>query len=224
MRILLVLLAGCHDYAHFSSNPGDGGCVSMQATPGCTLYTFGDGVPPALQAIDPLGAATVTPACDGLHVHLPGGASHDFWVDNHDAFRVEERQARSGDFSATARVHGVLEEVQQFSGIYGADNSRIISVQTSTDAGGLRDHDIVFSFGASGAEQSMYPDVAVAAGDDYPYGLRRSADQFTLDGGTTMMFDVTVAAALNVGVVVGNCCDAGTPAFDAVIEWLMVCQ
>jgi hypothetical protein len=227
MRFLLLLVAGCHDYAHFSTQPGDGGCATMQAMPGCTLYTFGEGVPAALQAIDPLGAADLQLGCDGLHVHLLGGASHDFWIDTQDAFRLEERQPRDGAFNVTARVRGALDMVQKFSGVYAAAGDRVISVQTSTDDSGLHDHDVVFSFGAADAEQSFYPGANPAAGDDYSYGLRRAAGDltsFTLTGTQTQALTVSAPSSLNVGVVVGNCCGQGTPAFDAVIEWLMVCQ
>lgn len=31
-------------------------------------------------------------------------------------------------------------------------------------------------------------------------------------------------AALTPGVVIGNCCGASAPAFDAYVEWMMVCQ
>jgi hypothetical protein len=210
--VALLVCAGCHDYAHFSTRPG------------CVTYTFDSGIPAALQAIDPPGDASVQATSSGLHVSLPAGASHDFWVDNLDAFRVEERQPRSGAFAATARVHGALDQTQKFSGLYASEGDRFIAVQTSADGGGLHDHDIVFSFGASGEEQGQFPDAAAAPGDEYHYGLSRDNDSFTLTGSDSVPFTVTAGPALNVGVVLGSCCDINTPAFDATIEWLMICQ
>lgn len=248
MRALLiaaVALAGCHDYAHFHDAPDGGGsgadlaglsgdmagCPSPGAAPvvaaGCTVYTFASGVPSALDLTTQSGVS-VDPACGMLHVHLLGGASHDLWIDNQNALRIEEKTPRSGAFTLSARVHGALDVVQKFSGVYASDNAanRFISIQTSTDASGLHDHDVVFLAGAGTAEQSSYPPAMQAPNDSYAYTLERSSDgsHFSLTGSTTTTIVVTAPAALTAGVTVGNCCGGSTPAFDAFIEWMMVCQ
>ena len=243
--IFAVALAGCHDYAHFHDAPDGGGsgadlaglsgdmagCPTPGAAPvvatGCSLYTFGGGVPSALDLTTQSGVS-VDPACGMLRVQLLGGDSHDLWIDNQNALRIEEKTPRSGAFTLSARVHGALDVVQKFSGLYAADNStnRFISIQTSTDATGLHDHDVVFTAGAGSAEQAMYPAATQAAGDSYAYTLQRLSDgaHFSLTGSTTTTLTVTAPAALTPGVTVGNCCGGSAPPFEAFIEWMMVCQ
>jgi len=242
LPLVVVALAGCYDYSHFHNAPDGGGAADLAGVAGdlagcpvpgvppvvgtgCALYRFDSGVPAALTAIVKSGAS-IGPACGMLHVQLPAGTSHDLWIDNLDAVRVEEKTTRSGPFTLSARVHGTLDQYQKFSGVYAADSTdRFISVQTSTDNNGLHDHDVVFTSGAGSAEQSMYPNALPAAGDSYAYTLARLADgtKFSLTGSTTTTLTVTAPSALTLGVAVGNCCGGSTPAFDAFIEWMMVC-
>jgi hypothetical protein len=243
--VVAVALAGCHDYDHFRDMPDGGasadfalpsgdmaGCPPRSALPpaqsGCTIYTFEAGVPVALSAIASKADATVDAACGMLHVRLGAGASHDLWIDDLGAVRVEEKAPRTGAFTLSARVHGTLDQNQKFSGVYAADNfaQRYISVQTTADATGLHDHDVVFDFGATSAEQAQYPNATPAAGDSYGFSLERmsGSSTFTLRGSTTQMLTVSAPSALTPGVVVGNCCGTSAPAFDAYIEWMMVCQ
>src|SRR5262249_29257655 len=156
------------DYQHFhtaldgaSDLAGDlagGGSADLAACPtpgtqpvgaGCSVYTFAAGVPSNLSAIITRSDASIDSACGMLHVHLGASASHDLWVDNIDAVRVEERTSRGGSFNLSARVHGTLDQNQKFSGVYATDgNHRFVSVQTSADNNGLHDHDVVFTYGA----------------------------------------------------------------------------
>jgi hypothetical protein len=243
--LFVVALAGCHDYAHFHDVPdgaaivadlagasGDlAGCPTPGAQPtvgsGCVVYTFEAGVPNGLAALAPQPDSSIDPACGMLHVRLGAGASHDLWIDNMDSVRVEEKTPRSGAFTVSARVHGALDRNQKFSGVYAADNTmhRFVSIQTAADSTGLHDHDVVFTFGAGTAEQASYPTATPAAGDSYAYALQRLSDgsHFSLTGSTTSTLVVTAPAAITPGVAVGNCCGGSAPAFDAFIEWMMVC-
>jgi hypothetical protein len=124
-------------------------------------------------------------------------------------------------------VHGALDRLQEFSGLYASDGlNRFISVQTSYDSGGLEDHYVVFSFGAPGGEQGSFNGAQPPAGDHYSYQLQRMSDtnQFHLAGVAEQTLTVTAPAALTPGVVVGNCCDGTTPQLEAYVEWMMVCQ
>jgi hypothetical protein len=245
MRALFVaalLVAGCHDYDHFREMP-DGasaadlsgadllGCPQPGAPPvsraGCTVYTFESGVPAALTTVTSKSDVTVEPTCGMLHVVLPAGTSHDLWIDDLGAVRVEEKTPRTGAFTASARVHGALDRNQKFSGVYATDGSnRFISIQTSAESSGLHDHDVVFSYGAGSAEQAMYPSALPATGDSYSYQLQRMSDgtTFVLTGSQSQTLTVTAPAALTAGVAVGNCCGATAPTFEAWIEWMVVCQ
>jgi hypothetical protein len=241
----VVAAAGCHDFDHFRSVPDGGGgaadlalpggdlagCPMRSAPPaagvGCVLYTFTNGVPGELTTVVAKSDATVDTDCGMLHVRLPAGTSHDLWIDDLGGVRVEEKVARAGAFTMTARVRGALDQIQKFSGLYATDGAgRFVSIQTSADASGLHDHDVVFSYGAGSAEQANYPNAVPAAGDSYPYELSRLTDttKFQLVGSQSQTLTVTAPPALTPGVVVGNCCGATAPAFDAWVEWLMICQ
>jgi len=252
VAVIVVGLGGCHDYDHFHDGPdgifGEGdfgihdlaepagdlaGCPATAGGPpsggvGCSVYTFGGGVPAALTVVKGQPDILVEPACNMLHVRLTGGLSHDLWIDDIGAARIEETVPRTGPFVLSARVHGALDQTQKFSGVYAADNpsQRFISVQTTADSTGLHDHDVVFDYGATGAEQAMYPTATAAPGDSYGYTLERNTDttQFRLAGSQMQTLTVSAPAALTPGVVVGNCCGGSAPAFDAYVEWMMVCQ
>jgi hypothetical protein len=241
MRALaaVALLAACHDWAHFRTSP-DGavdlagvdlaGCPAPGAPPspgaGCVVYTFAAGVPDTLSAFSAKSDVTVESACQMLHVRVPAGSSHDFWIDDLDAFRIEEKAPRAGPFTLGARIHGALDVNQKFTGVYAADgSSRFVSVQTSEETSGLHDHDVVFSSGSASPEQANFPAATPAAGDSYTYELERMTDltQFRLTGTQTQTLTVSASAALTPGVVVGNCCGGSAPAFEAWLEWMMVC-
>jgi hypothetical protein len=243
LAALALAGGGCHDFDHFRTAPdgfaGDmlgapsdlAGCPTPGDAPGgganCDVYTFAAGIPAALATVLATGDVVVEPACGMLHVRLPAGASHDLWIDDVGAFRLEEKAPRTGNFTLSARVHGALAQDQQFSGVYATDGSnRFLSVQTSFESTGLHDHDVVFTYPSPSAEQAAYPTATPAAGDSYAYQLERMGDgtQFRLVGADAQTLTISAPAALTPGVVVGNCCNSGAPAFDAYVEWMMVCQ
>jgi hypothetical protein len=255
LALFAVALAGCHNYELFRGQPdgwvADGplgfdlagtdfsgadlaGCPSLGARPtvgaGCTLYTFELG-PSDLAVINSSNMITVDRQCNMLHVVVPGGLSHDLWVDNLGALRLEEKVPRNGGFVMTTRVHGTLSGDEQFFGLFAVDDiaHRFVTVQTAFDTGSvLNDHEDVFTSGAMMPEVNQFPVVTASMDDNYDFQLARdntNPTQFGLTGRTSATLTINnLPAALNVGLVVGNCCAVTAPGLEAWIDWLEVCQ
>jgi hypothetical protein len=253
LAMAAVALAGCHDYDIFRMVP-DGfagadlvlydfsgsdltGCPSLGPRPtigpGCTFYSFEQGLPSGLQLISP-PASSATYVCNRMVVAVPAGASHDLWIDNIMALRLEEKMTRSDGFVATTRIKTHLASDQQLVGLYAVDPSmsQFVTVETSFDnTSSVEDHVEVFTNPNTTWEMDDVTAAMANPTDLYEFLLARGSgtelDGFTASTSATAnnpsSFAVADAAPMNVGVVFGNCCNGNTPSMSAEIDWLMIC-
>jgi hypothetical protein len=249
----VLALVGCRDYDHFSSEPrwdlagadlagadlagADlAGCPPTLdnqpplPTDGCTTF-----LPPAILGwlkLDTMMDAEVSDACGALRVRVPGGPSHDFWIDKRGALFLEEPATRAGVMRVRARVHAQLDTPEHFVGIYLRDASDLyahVRAAVEVDDPGQRLLAAVFRYDATAASPVMSAKEQATPQLDFNFKIERdpavtSRFSFTFDTHTRAL-DAALAEQTTIGFVVGNVQPqfAQAPPVEAYLSWIEVC-
>jgi hypothetical protein len=240
--LLSLLAAGCHDWDQFTVAAPDGmNACPYAATPpdvidaSCRVYTFDTGIDDLEAHASALGSQF---ECGMLKVQVPGRDSHDLWVDDIGAFKLEAPARAAGTLHVRARFHASIDPnqpggQQDLVGVYlrqdGLERYAAATVQNDSQPNGPREHNFLFTTGLLEDFNDTSRMVKTGATpDQYDLEVLWNTTgvpqlEFSANGDFSAHVGAAVQGVQRTGIAIGNCCGSSAPPFTAYLDWMITC-